>query len=170
MYDPLNTPYFKIASLVYWEQEGTYRHEEGNRGDRRYWYPVMRTVAMVRPILSARMITESGAIQHLRHRRAPLGVRASEAADQEDQVMSRRHTVLERPVRFPREPLLPVPSDRSASPGDDHRHPGLRDAVALYEELQAACFDPSCRSEKPPDVVCGAESFAPSKASSHLRR
>lgn len=34
---PLNGPHSRIASIMYWEQEGVYRHEGGKSGEMAIW-------------------------------------------------------------------------------------------------------------------------------------
>ena len=131
----------------------------------------MRAVATHFPILLICIGMKSGASEQLLHQEAPFRKRRPEPTDKEDKVMPRRDSFLEQAVCFPRDPFLPVSPDRAiASPGNHHGKPVGRGAVAIMQELQAASVYPSPRPEKPFDVFAGAESFVPSKASSHLRR
>ncbi len=45
---PLNMPYFRIASIAYFEHEGVYRHALGRWGDRMSWYARMGNVNNLR--------------------------------------------------------------------------------------------------------------------------
>jgi len=40
---PLKSPCFFNASKAYWEQVGEYLQLGGNRGERKFWYPLMRS-------------------------------------------------------------------------------------------------------------------------------
>ena len=123
------------------------------------------------PILLNRMFMKSSPHEQLPHMRAPFGEGRTEPADEEQEVMPRGNAFLQRTVRFPRDSLLPVSSDRATASASYHdSHPIGHCAVAVMEELQTADICPSCCFEKPRDVRAGAESFFPSKASSHLRR
>jgi len=137
----------------------------------RYWYPVMSAAAIHVPILLIRMFMESGALEQLLHEQAPFGERRPEPADQEEEVMPRGDELLEGAVRLPRDSLLPVSPDcTAATTGNHDGHPVGASAISIKQELQSADIDLSSRPENPLDVPACAESFCPSKASSHLRR
>lgn len=52
---PLRSPYFEIASMVYWEQLGVKRHEGGKRGERYLLYALTSPIANLPGTCSPRM-------------------------------------------------------------------------------------------------------------------
>ena len=106
----------------------------------------------------------------LPHGSAPVREGRAESHDKEEQIVTRGNGSLEGSVRFPRDPLLPISSDRSpASSGNHHRETVFPAVIAPVQELHAPAFDLRGRGEQLSDVTVPAESVLPSKAFSHPR-
>ena len=121
-------------------------------------------------VVSSTFAPQACPADQLPHGRAPVGKGRPEANDEEQQVVARADRLFQGPIRFARDPLLPISSNRSsASSGNDHREPVLPAAVALVQELCSPAINPCSRGEQLPYITVPAESVLPRKVSSHRR-
>src|SRR5208283_5030560 len=76
------------------------------------------------------------------HGSGPVGQTRAESHDEKQQVMPRGDRVFQGSIRFPRDPLLPIPSNRSpATTGNDDRETVSPASVAPVQELHSPAFD-----------------------------
>jgi hypothetical protein len=118
-----------------------------------------------------RSVAESCPAKDAFHGGEPFREACIESADNEQQVETLSHVLFEGTVRLTGDPLLPVaPDGPPASLRHDDSHSIARGTIASKQELEPTCFGSSRGLEQALDLSAVAESFLPSKASSHLRR
>src|SRR5271157_3895338 len=115
---------------------------------------LMRNAAMYFIGVPSLRALQAGPADKLPDGRGPVGQARAESHDEEEQVMSFGDRFLQGPIRFPRDPLLPIPSDRSpAPPRNDDRETISPASVAPVQELHSTALDSRGRRKKLPDLA-----------------